>query len=133
MDTSKMVPGFTMSSRTRPMVISKFQESISDKGVTFYSKRLLEEMRTFIWRNGRPEAQQGYNDDLVMSFAIGQYMRDTAFKFKQHGVDLTKSMLNSIAKNNSSYTGVYKSNKDKNPWKIDNPYSNGEEDIKWLL
>ena len=133
MDTSKMVPGFTMSSRTRPMVISKFQESISDKGVTFYSKRLLEEMRTFIWRNGRPEAQQGYNDDLVMSFAIGQYMRDTAFKFKQHGVDLTKSMLNSIAKNNSSYTGVYKFNKDQNPWQIDIPYSNGKEDIRWLL
>ena len=66
-----MVPGFTMSSRVRPMIISKFQESISDKGVTFYSKRLLEEMKTFIWKNGRPEAQSGYNDDLVMSFGMG--------------------------------------------------------------
>ena len=133
MDTSKMIPGFTMSSRTRPMIISKFQESLSDKGVTFYSKRLLEEMRTFIWKNGRPEAQQGYNDDLVMSFGIGQYMRDTAFKFKQHGVDLTKSMLSSLAKNNTTYSGAYRSAKDKNPWKIDNPYSSGEEDIRWLL
>ena len=133
MDTSKMVPGFTMSSRTRPMVISKFQESISDKGVTFYSKRLLEEMRTFIWRNGRPEAQQGYNDDLVMSFGIGQYMRDTAFRFKQHGVDLTKNMLENITSNKTSYKGAYQSPKDKNPWQIDNPYSNGKEDIRWLL
>jgi len=133
MDTSKMTPGFTMSSRTRPMVISKFQESISDKGVTFYSKRLLEEMRTFIWRNGRPEAQQGYNDDLVMSFGIGQYMRDTAFRFKQHGVDLSKSMLNGIASNKTNYIGAYTPSQDKNPWKIDNPYSGGEEDIKWLL
>jgi hypothetical protein len=133
MDTSKMTPGFTMSSRTRPMVISKFQESISDKGVTFYSKRLLEEMKTFIWRNGRPEAQQGYNDDLVMSFGIGQYMRDTAFRFKQHGVDLSKSMLNGIASNKTNYIGAYTPSQDKNPWKIDNPYSGGEEDIKWLL
>ncbi len=134
MDTSKMVPGFTMSSRVRPMIISKFQESISDKGVTFYSKRLLEEMKTFIWKNGRPEAQSGYNDDLVMSFGMGQYMRDTAFKFKQHGVDLTKSMLNNISTNKTNYTGVYTPlGQDKNPWKIDNPYSNGEEDIKWLL
>ena len=133
MDTSRMVAGFTMSSRVRPMVISKFQEYLSDKGVTFQSKRLLEEMKTFIWRNGRPEAQQGYNDDLVMSFGTAMYMRDTAFKFKQHGIDLTKNMLTNIASNKTNYNGAYQSSKDKNPWQIDNPYSNGKEDIRWLL
>jgi hypothetical protein len=133
MDTSKMVPGFTMSSRVRPMVISKFQEYLSDKGVTFQSKRLLEEMKTFIWRNGRPEAQQGYNDDLVMSFGTAMYMRDTAFKFKQHGIDLTKNMLTNIASTKTNYNGAYKAPKDQNPWQIDNPYSNGKEDIRWLL
>ena len=135
MDTSKMVAGFTMSSRVRPMVVGKFQEYIGDKGVTFYSKRLLEEMRTFIWRNGRPEAQSGYNDDLVMSFGVAMYMRDTAFRFKQHGVDLTKSMLNGISTNKTTYTGVYTppGQQNENPWKIDNPYSGGEEDIRWLL
>ena len=116
MDTSKMVPGFTMSSRVRPMVISKFQEYLSDKGVTFQSKRLLEEMKTFIWRNGRPEAQQGYNDDLVMSFGTAMYMRDTAFKFKQHGVDLTKNMLQNIASTKTNYNGAYQAPKDQNPW-----------------
>ena len=135
MDTSKMVAGFTMSSRTRPMVIGKFQEYISDKGVTFYSKRLLEEMKTFIWKNGRPEAQSGYNDDLVMSFGVAMYMRDTAFKFRQQGVDLTKSMLNGISTNKTNYSGVYtpSGTQNDNPFKINNPYSGGEEDIKWLL
>jgi hypothetical protein len=42
-----MTPGFTMSSRTRPMAIGKFQEYISDKGVTIQSKRLVEEMKVF--------------------------------------------------------------------------------------
>ena len=77
---SKMVPGFTMSSRTRPMVIGKFGEYVSDKGVTIQSKRLLEEMKVFVWRHGRAEAQPGYNDDLVMSFGIAMYIRDTALK-----------------------------------------------------
>ena len=124
-----------MSSRTRPMVVGKFQEYIGDKGVTFYSKRLLEEMRTFIWRNGRPEAQSGYNDDLVMSFGVAMYMRDTAFKYKQQGIDLTKSMLNSISTNKTNYSGVYtpSGQQNENPFKINNPYSGGEEDIKWLL
>ena len=133
MDTSKMVPGFTMSSRVRPMVISKFQEYLSDKGVTIQSKRLMEEMKTFIWKNGRPEAQQGYNDDLVMSFGTGMYMRDTAFKFKQHGVELAKSMLQNMGSNKSNQVGVYQPHKGKNPWEIDNPYSKGKEDIRWLL
>ena len=139
MDTSKMVAGFTMTSKVRPMIIGKFQEYISDKGVTFQSKRLLEEMKVFVWKNGKAEAQPGYNDDLVMSFGIAMYMRDTAFKFKQHGIDLTKSMLNNIATNRTAFKGVYvpgQSNlidKDQNPFEIDNPYSKGKEDIRWLL
>ncbi len=74
MDTSKMVAGFTTTSKVRPMIIGKFQEYLSDKGVTFQSKRLIEEMKVFIWKNGRAEAQPGYNDDLVMSFGIAMYM-----------------------------------------------------------
>ena len=142
MDTSKMVPGFTTTSKSRPMIIGKFQEYISDKGVTIQSKRLIEEMKVFVWKHGRAEAQSGYNDDLVISFGIAMYMRDTAFKFKQHGVDLTKSMLSSIATNRTSFNGVYvpgpnntnqQINEHNNPYQIDNPYSNGKEDIKWLL
>ena len=37
-------------------------------------------MKVFIWRNGRPEAQSGYNDDLVMSFGIGMFLRDTSIE-----------------------------------------------------
>jgi hypothetical protein len=133
MDTSKMVPGFTMSTRTRPLCIGKFQEALSDKGVTIQSKRLIEEMKVFVWKNGRAEAQVGYNDDLVMSFGIGQFMRDTSFKFKQHGIDLTRSMLQSMTSTKQSFSGGYSHNAlDSNPFKINNPYG-GEEDISWLL
>jgi hypothetical protein len=134
MDYSKMTPGFTMASNTRPISIGKFQEAVRDKGVIFRSVRLLEEMKVFIWRNGRAEAQSGYNDDLVMAFSIGCYLRETAFKLRQQGMDMTKSMLNNISSNKSPYAGGYSGDGDfKNPYKIDNPYSNGEEDISWLL
>jgi hypothetical protein len=132
MDTSKMVAGFTMSARTRPMVIAKFQEYISEKSVTIQSKRLLEEMKVFIWKNGRAEAQQGYNDDLVMAFGMAMYIRDTALKFKQRGLDLTRSVLNNITVNRTSYQGAYYANKNDNPYYIENPYGD-KEDISWLL
>ena len=127
-----MVPGFTMSSKTRPMVIGKFQEYLSDKGVTIQSKRLIEEMKTFIWKNGRPEAQTGYNDDLVMSFGIGMYVRDTALKNNQRGIDLTKQALQNMKVNRTPYQGGYGSNTSvPNPYKIDT--AEGTEDIRWLL
>jgi len=130
-DHSKMVAGFTMSSRTRPMVIGKFQEYISDKGVTIQSKRLIEEMKVFIWRNGRAEAQSGYNDDLVMSFGIAMYIRDTALKLRQRGLDATRNALNSITVNRTSYQGGYFSTGADNPYSIDTDH--GKEDISWLL
>ena len=132
-DHSKMVAGFTMSSRTRPMVIGKFQEYIGDKGVTIQSKRLIEEMKTFIWRNGRPEAQSGYNDDLVMAFSMAMYVRDTALKFRQRGIDLTKQSINNMSVNRTPYQGSYGAGYGKvpNPYRMDTP--DGTEDISWLI
>ena len=131
MDTSKMVPGFSMTSRVRPLIIGKIQEYVNDKSVIIQSKRLLEEMKVFMWKNGRAEAQQGYNDDLVMAFGIGMFMRDTSFKFSQQHLDMSKASLNSIATNKVSWKGGYNANN------VDNPYTqeiNGkQEDISWLL
>jgi len=134
MDTSKMVPGFTMSSRLRPMVIGKFQEYVNDKSVIIQSKRLLEEMKVFVWKNGRAEAQQGYNDDLVMSFGMAMFMRDTSYKFRQNAIDASKAALNNISSAKVAYQGGYNNASGRY---VQNPYIqnvNGrDEDISWLL
>ncbi len=133
MDTSKMVPGFSMTSKVRPMIIGKFQEYISDQSVIIQSSRLLEEMKVFIWKNGRAEAQQGYNDDLVMSFGIAMFMRDTSYKFRQQHLDMSKAALNSISSNKTPFVGGYNNSRNvQNPYEIENPYG-GREDISWLL
>jgi hypothetical protein len=137
MDHSKMTPGFTMSSGTRPIAIAKFQEAVRDRSIVIQSIRTIEEMKVFIWRNGRAEAQSGYNDDIVMACSMACFLRDTAFKLRQNGMEMTKSMLNGIATNTTTYSGGYSSGHvDKNtnnPFKINNPYSNGQEDISWLI
>ena len=89
-------------------------------------------MKTFIWRNNRAEAQSGYNDDLVMSFGIAMYIRDTALKYRQRGIDITKQTLNNMGVNRTQYKGGY--GFAKGP---DNPYQiktdKGGEDISWLI
>ena len=131
MDTSKMTPGFTMSSRLRPMVIGKFQEYINDRSVIIHSRRLLEEMKVFIWKNGRAEAQQGYNDDLVMSFGMAMFMRDTSYRFRQQNLDASRSTLNNITANRYGFSGGYNSNQVQNPYIHD--LGGNKEDIRWLL
>ena len=126
-----MTPGFTMSMRTRPLCINKFREFVGDRSTTIQSKRLLEEMKVFIWKNGRPEAQTGYNDDLVMSFGIAMFLRDTSLKFQQQSLDSARAALKNLTKTQSTFKGVYSGNN------VENPYSmkiNGkDENLDWLI
>jgi len=131
-DKSKMVAGFTMSMRTRPLTIAKLDAYIKEKGILIQSKRTLDELRTFVWKNGRPEAQTGYNDDLIMSLATACYVRDTALKFKQHGVDLTRAMLGNTTK--STYNPVFSHKGANDPHQSYKMNVGGkDEDISWLL
>ena len=82
------------------------------------STRLVSELKTFIWHNGRAEAMRSYNDDLVMSACIGIWVRDTALRLRQEGIDLTKRTLGGIS-SNLEYAGVYgQTDMKDNPWKM---------------
>ncbi len=125
------VPGFTMSAKTRPLVVSKMESYIREKVFVFRSKRLLEELRVFIWQNGKAQAQNGYNDDLVMSLGIGLFTRDTAMKFYEQGMDLNRAMVSSITK--TGYIGgPTVPSGYQNPFMI-NDGRGGFEDISWVL
>ena len=130
-DPSKMVPGFTMSLKTRPLTIGKLDAYLREKSIIIQGKRTLEEMRTFIWKNGRAEAQGGYNDDLVMSLATACYVRDTALKFAQQGIDITRAALKNWQR---SAPTIYSSgiSKKEAGWTMDIG-DKGQEDLTWLI
>ena len=132
-ERDKLVPGFTMSARTRPLVIAKMIEYIRERSVTIQSKRLMSEMRVFVWKNGKPQAQINYNDDLLIACATALYVRDTALRLRQQGMDLARAQLSSFTNLNSknqaviNTVGYYQNN----PYLVKTNY--GEEDISWLL
>lgn len=133
-DKSQMVPGFTNSSKTRPLLISKYEMYFRERSPIIKSSRLTEEMFVFIWNGGRAEAQSGYNDDLVMSFAIGLWVRDTALKLRQDGMMRTKMALDYIKKS----TQVFNSSnmrdiKKDTGWAMDVGNKKDGEDLTWLL
>ena len=100
---SNAVAGFTTSVKTRPLIIAKLDELIRNKSLTINSPRTLRELEKFIWSNGRPEAQKGYNDDLVMSLSIACWVRDTALINNQKDVEYTKALLSSLGKSNTQF------------------------------
>jgi hypothetical protein len=134
MNSDSMTPGFTNSTRTRPLVITSFDNYFKEKTIRINCRRTLEEMKVFIWHNGKAQAQIGYNDDLVVSLAIGLYIRNIASKYFDGGSNMNKSMLNSVTvvtpKGQNSIKDNYNSNTD--PYIIKNN-KGAEENIRWLL
>ena len=132
-ERDKLVPGFTMSAKTRPLVIAKMIEYIRDHSVTIQSKRLMSEMRVFVWKNGKAQAQDRYNDDLIISCATALYVRDTALRMRQQGMDLTRAQLSSFTNLNKRNQAIISTvgNMQENPYLLKTP--GGEEDITWLL
>ena len=86
-------PGFTTTMKTRPLVVAKLEELIRNRVLKINSIRLLSELKTFIWNNGKAEAMRGYNDDLVMACAIACWIRDTALMANKHDVAYKRAML----------------------------------------
>jgi|TARA_B110000285_G_scaffold80486_1_gene92885 hypothetical protein len=132
-ERDKLVPGFTMSMRTRPLVIAKMIEYVREKSVIIQSKRLMSEMRVFVWKNGKAQAQVRYNDDLLIACATALYVRDTALKLRQQGMDLARAQLSSFNNLNSRNQAIVRTVGSQ----MDNPYlmktNGGDEDISWLI
>ena len=134
---SNSVPGFTTSSKTRPLIIAKLEEFIRNKIITVYSSRFLHEMTTFIWNNGKPQAMRGYNDDLVLAAAIACWVKDTALEVSERDIEYTKAFLSSVSKasselNNTIY-GMHGFNKGNNLDKKLKEYHQQSQQFPWIF
>lgn len=134
-DEKKMVPGFTNSQKTRPLLISKLESYFREKSVEVRSIRFLDELSVFIWDGNKVAAMKGYNDDLVMAMSIGLWVRDTALKLRQQSMDLNRSMLGGITRIGGTQT-VYKSQimGSQESWQMTiGKITDKKENLTWLL
>ena len=123
-----MVPGFSTTQKTRPLIVAKLEEMFREESVVVHSQRLIDELFVFIYNGNRAEAMTGYNDDLVMSFAIALWVRDTALRLRAEGIELSKQAIQGIGQN----SGVYTSEVQKNDsWEMD--VKGEKEDLTWLI
>ena len=82
--------------KTRPLIIAKLEEFVRNQLITLRSVRLTNELRTFVWSNGRAQAMRGYNDDLTMSIAIACWVKDTALTTNRRAMEYSKAFISSM-------------------------------------
>ena len=133
---SNAVAGFTTSQKTRPLIVAKLEEFVRNELITINSPRLYNEMKTFVWNNGRPEAMRSYNDDLIMACAIGCWVRDTALIENKRNIEYNKAflatMVSAKTKMNTTIKGMHGYESD-NVFEKRKQQSKTQQQYPWLF
>ena len=93
-------------------------------------------MKTFIWKNGRPQAMKGYHDDLIMALAIACWVRDTALQANARELNYQKAFADAIF---TSTTRMPTKIKGQHGYKKDNIFDKMSEadkmyqEYKWII
>lgn len=96
------LPGFRTSSM-RVQMISNFVASLKENALRVRSSRVIKELETWVFKNGRPDHMDGYHDDSLTCLAMGLFVMEFSMLKSEKerkksasmlGAWLTSSMLN---------------------------------------
>lgn len=116
----EMTPGFNANGVRLPM-IANLERALRENEIKVRSTRLVSEMKTFVYKNGRPDHMEGYHDDLLMAIGMALWVLEYSFKNLQKSTAQNKAMLNSWSVGgdqsdniqNKSYDGGFVSKENK--------------------
>ena len=95
--------GFNTNKESREKILANFEESLRNSRVKTHSTRLHEELKTFVWNGKKVGAMKGYNDDLIMSLAIGCWLMDSnSNTYNVEQIKQADALLKGMEVNNTS-------------------------------
>ena len=95
------IPGINFNNK-RTQIVASFEEQLRN-GFIVRSERLLSELNSFVYINGRPDHMKGTHDDAIMSMAIALYIGDVSFTQLKRNEDRQKAMIESWTVNERTY------------------------------
>lgn len=95
------IPGINFNNK-RVQIIATFEEYLRH-GFIVRSARLLNELNTFVYINGRADHMKGAHDDSIMSIAIAMYAGEISFTSLQKAEAQNKAMLESWTVSERTY------------------------------
>jgi hypothetical protein len=87
------IPGINFNSK-RVQIVASFEEALRYNFIV-RSSRLLNELNTFVYVNGRPDHIKGQHDDLIMAMAMAIYVGENSFSQLEKVTEQTKAMVSS--------------------------------------
>jgi len=94
--------GFHTNAATRGPILTLLEDRLRNNTLKVRSSRLVEELRTFIWKGNKAQAKKGKHDDLVMALAIGNSLVLANGAHSIKNIDISKGMLAGFAVNDRS-------------------------------
>ena len=91
---NNQTPGFNINGVRSPM-LDHLEFMIRSNGIKIRSRRTTSEMKTFVYKNGKPDHMEGYHDDLLMAFAMPLWVLEHSFKKLEKMEKQSKAMLSS--------------------------------------
>jgi len=86
------LPGFRTSSM-RFQMISNFVSSLKENSLRIRSARVIKELETWVFKNGRPDHMDGYHDDSLTCLSMGLFVMEYSMLKKDKDRKKTQSML----------------------------------------
>lgn len=97
------IPGLNFNNK-RVQIIASFEEALRHN-FRVYSKRLYNEMNTFIYINGRPDHQKGHHDDCIMAISMALFVAEKSFQNMEKVTNHTKAMISSWQSTTNDFKG----------------------------
>lgn len=95
------LPGLRTNS-IRPQMIANFATSVVNNAIHIRSERVIMEMDTWVYKNGRPDHMTGFHDDALMCLSLGMFIMEFYMLKQYKDRSMSQTMLHSWRTNNTS-------------------------------
>jgi hypothetical protein len=100
------LPGFH-TSNVRFQMIAKFVELLKNNGLRIRSRRVINELETWVFKNGRPDHMDGFHDDLLTCLSMAVYVMEFSLLRNELQKKKDSAMLGAWFMNNKKYEDTY--------------------------
>lgn len=101
---SKQILGFR-AGYLRQSILMNLEKSLRFKELLPHSKRFISELKTWVWKNGRPDHQSGSHDDTITSIAMGLFIYQFSIKRLESVKEKNKAILNCMIATQNAING----------------------------
>lgn len=94
----EFVTGILTNQQTRPLILKSLQEYVSQFPENIKSKKIINELLTLVYKNGKVQQKNGFHDDLQMQLQFQYFIRENSIVKTVYSQEDDIHMINLLKK-----------------------------------